>query len=121
MVLGDMDVARTKPKPRPGGKPPVRNSSETNPSSQRRPPAFGWQCKIGLLPGGRRPPGADYMEGGRGGGLGTTCGGEKRGIGWQCVALLSQCIKEISNRTCRRNLNAVDRLFCGISFYKLFT
>ena len=50
MDLGEIDVARAKPKPRPGGKPPaVRKASGTLPSSQRRLPTVRGRYEICLL------------------------------------------------------------------------
>ena len=48
--------------------------SGSYPSGQRRPPNFGGRYGIDHLPGGRRPPGPDYV--GRWG-WGMTCGGDK--------------------------------------------
>ena len=52
MVLGEMDVARAKPKPRPRG---------THPSSRRRPPTVRRAARGHLCPGGRRPPGPELV------------------------------------------------------------
>ena len=74
VVLGEMDVARPKPKPWPGGKPPVRKATGMHPSSQRRPPTSGGLYKIGHLPSGQRPPGPDYVGHW---GMGMACGEDK--------------------------------------------
>ena len=76
LVLGEIDVARAKPA-QPGGKPPVRQAAGTNLFSQggRQLPGT---ARCPLMPGGRRPPGLDYV-GHRG--MGMTCGEDKKGIG----------------------------------------
>ena len=52
VVLGEMDVTRAKPKPRPRG---------THPSSRRRPPTVRRAARGHLCPGGRRPPGPEHV------------------------------------------------------------
>ena len=60
VVLGEMDVARAKPKPRPGGNPSVRTAPGTHPSSGRRPPTVR-ATRGRLYPDGRRLPGPEYV------------------------------------------------------------
>ena len=74
-VLEEMDVARVKPKPCPGGEPLVHHATGTHPSSQQRPPTFGGRLEIGVFPGGRRPPGPDNL--GRRG-MGMTLGENRK-------------------------------------------
>ena len=60
VVLEEMDIAREKRKPRPGGKPPVRTATGTHPSSWRRPSTVRRATRGRLCPGGRLPSGPGF-------------------------------------------------------------
>ena len=57
VALGEMNIARGKPKPWLGGSLPVRNAVGSRPSGNRWPPTSGGRLEVCLLPGGRRTPG----------------------------------------------------------------